>query len=72
MFSVKKNPRIVFFSFQNGEKNWLTGRANDNDVDLNRNFPKLNQKAYRNEQIGGKNNHLESFKEAIHTKGVRL
>jgi hypothetical protein len=42
-----------------------------NDVDLNRNFPKLNQKAYRNEQIGGKNNHLESFKEAIHTKGVR-
>ena len=55
---------------ENGEKNWLAGRANDNDVDLNRNFPKLNQKAYRNEQIGGKNNHLESFKEAIHTKGL--
>lgn len=55
---------------ENGEKNWLIGRANAHDVDLNRNFPKLNQKAYHNEEIGGQNNHLESFEEAINTAGL--
>lgn len=29
---------------------WLDGRANANDVDLNRDFPDLNQLAYANEE----------------------
>lgn len=56
---------------ENGQKNWLNGRANANDVDLNRNFPKLNQKMYYNEIHGGKNNHLEPFTEAMQTPGLQ-
>ncbi|XP_033098266.1 carboxypeptidase E-like [Anneissia japonica] len=34
------------------------GRENSNNVDLNRDFPKLNQIMYQNEIIGGQNHHL--------------
>ncbi|RUS86156.1 hypothetical protein EGW08_006104 [Elysia chlorotica] len=51
---------------ENGEADWLTGRSNANDVDLNRNFPDLNAKIYENErEHKGRNNHLVKVDKAI-------
>nr|AAC47413.1 carboxypeptidase E-1 [Aplysia californica]AAC47415.1 carboxypeptidase E-1 [Aplysia californica] len=51
---------------EKGEAGWLTGRANANDVDLNRNFPDLNAQIYENEKKHkGRNNHLVKVENTI-------
>ena len=51
---------------ENGTVSWLNGRSNFNGVDLNRNFPDLNNKMYANEKSGtGRNNHLMRLQKAL-------
>lgn len=53
-------------NYQEGVKNWLVGRANANDVDLNRNFPDLNKIYYRIKNNSyHRNNHLDEHFEVI-------
>ncbi|XP_045214241.2 carboxypeptidase E-like [Mercenaria mercenaria] len=52
--------------YQNGVEDWLEGRANSDGVDLNRNFPNLNEIYYRNvNNRRHKNNHLDQHFEMI-------
>lgn len=59
--------------YQNGVKNWLVGRANNNDVDLNRNFPDLNKIYYRiKNKPFHQNNHLDEHFEMVEKlKGIQ-
>ncbi|XP_070544328.1 carboxypeptidase E-like [Ptychodera flava] len=41
-----------------GSNEWVTGRANANDVDLNRNFPDLDQLIFNFSRHHGPNNHI--------------
>lgn len=51
---------------KNGQKPWLDGRANANEVDLNRNFPEIDKLEYKYEKLeGGLNNHIMSLSKAL-------
>ncbi|CAH1794552.1 unnamed protein product, partial [Owenia fusiformis] len=52
----------------NGKKNWLIGRANANNIDLNRNFPEVDKIIYSNEAKHAANNHIMKEKVALKTK----
>ncbi|ESP04631.1 hypothetical protein LOTGIDRAFT_52083, partial [Lottia gigantea] len=56
-----------------GRADWLTGRANANGVDLNRNFPNLNEIMYALEAAGkSKNNHLQKITKAMKDPNFNL
>ena len=65
-FNTSDNNILENISQKSGKAGWLTGRANAHDVDLNRNFPDLNEEIYKNEEDqDGKNNHLVKVENAI-------
>ena len=52
--------------YQNGVTNWLAGRANANNVDLNRNFPDLNKIYYKiYDYPNHPNNHIDEHFEVM-------
>ncbi|XP_033747917.1 carboxypeptidase E-like [Pecten maximus] len=53
---------------KNGQHDWLKGRANAHNVDLNRNFPDLDRVI---RQRNGPNNHVENEKEALKTPNLQ-
>ncbi|KAK3089861.1 hypothetical protein FSP39_007165 [Pinctada imbricata] len=57
---------------KNGMKSWLLGRADSHGVDLNRNFPEVDQLEYKYEKNGGKNNHILTLEQALHPKDKKL
>lgn len=53
---------------KNGKKPWLDGRANANNVDLNRNFPEVDKLEYKYEKLkDGLNNHIMTLNKALST-----
>lgn len=58
---------------EKGQKDWLKGRANANDVDLNRNFPDLDKLMYKLEKLPHHpNNHLIRLKQTLIDYGDKL
>ncbi|CAF0942709.1 unnamed protein product [Didymodactylos carnosus] len=56
---------------EEGASDWLTGRTNANNVDLNRNFPNLDEFIYRyNHYAHHRNNHLDMETFQTLTKGT--
>ncbi|KAK6187834.1 hypothetical protein SNE40_005771 [Patella caerulea] len=56
-----------------GVSDWLSGRSNANNIDLNRNFPNLNKIMYDHEAKGkGKNNHLQKVTLAMKDPNFNL
>lgn len=56
-----------------GQKDWLKGRANGNNVDLNRNFPDLDRLMYKLEKSPHHaNNHLIRLKQTLIEYGDKL
>jgi hypothetical protein len=51
---------------KDGLKPWLDGRANADNVDLNRNFPEVDKLEYKYEKMeNGLNNHIMSLNKAL-------
>ncbi|KAL5018004.1 hypothetical protein ScPMuIL_003726 [Solemya velum] len=55
---------------EDGKMDWIKGRTNADGVDLNRNFPDLNELIYKNEKTHGRNNHVERLAEALSKKDL--
>lgn len=63
-------PRQPSQNRPDGTRDWLVGRANGADVDLNRNFPNLNELAYRvayshDPQHVRRNNHFNELLDTL-------